>query len=293
MIDEENKREEGKREKELEHKLYLLLRAYRELSDKVDRLERELEEYKGRVKAGESGRKIHQAPEQSTYESSNGEGSKAADTEKSLEKTSKAPEEKKIEKEISRKTDRKSEKRSGKKKHLGKTIGTIAFYSFLVLMILGAVLVRSSSDGSPRSLAGFSAMLVLSGSMQSEIPKGSLVINRSVEPETLQVGDDITYLANSTTTVTHRIVDIIGSYEDTGERAFQTQGIENPEPDEALVPAGNVVGKVIWHSHVLGSIAETITDNFPVIIFFIVVIVILINVLWRINRKGDEEEGKS
>ena len=129
--------------------------------------------------------------------------------------------------------------------------------------------------------------------MQSEIPKGSLVINRSVEPDTLQVGDDITYLANSTTTVTHRIIDIVGSYEDTGQPAFQTQGIENPEPDEALVPAGNVVGKVIWHSEILGNIAETITDNFPVIIFFTAVIVILVNVLWRINRKADDEEGRS
>ena len=31
-------------------------------------------------------------------------------------------------------------KKTNKKQHLGKTIGTIAFYSFLVLMILGAVL---------------------------------------------------------------------------------------------------------------------------------------------------------
>ena len=67
------------------------------------------------------------------------------------------------------------------------------------------------------------------------------------------MGDDITYLASSTTTVTHRIVDITGSYEDTGERAFQTQGIENPEPDEALVPAGNVVERSYGTAIYLGS----------------------------------------
>ncbi len=239
----------------------------------MDRLERELEACKEKVMIEESDREVSQTLEQTSSKEAPAKTSKALTTQKN-----------------SQKADGKYGEKTNKKRHLGKNIGTVAFYSFLVLMILGAVLVRSSSDGSPRSLAGFSGMLVLSGSMQSEIPKGSLVINRSVDPETLKVGDDITYLANSTTTVTHRIVDIIGSYEDTGERAFQTQGIENPEPDEALVPAGNVVGKVIWHSHMLGSIAETITDNFPVIIFFIVVIVILINVLWRINRKGDEEE---
>ena len=273
-MEEETKRKERENKTgDTDHKLYLLLRAYNELSKKVDRLERELEACKEKVMIEESDREVSQTLEQTSSKEAPAKTSKALTTQKN-----------------SQKTDGKYGGKTDKKRHLGKTIGTIAFYSFLVLMILGAVLVRSSSDGSPRSLAGFSAMLVLSGSMQSEIPKGSLVINRSVEPETLQVGDDITYLASSTTTVLHRIVDIIGSYEDTGEPAFQTQGIENPEPDEALVPAGNVVGKVIWHSHILGIIAETITDNFPVIIFFIVVIVILINVLWRINRKGDEEE---
>ncbi len=273
-MEEETKRKERENKVEdTDHKLYLLLRAYNELSKKVDRLERELEACKEKVMIEESDREVSQTLEQTSSKEAPAKTSKALTTQKN-----------------SQKTDGKYGGKTDKKRHLGKIVGTVAFYSFLVLMILGAVLVRSSSDGSPRSLAGFSAMLVLSGSMQSEIPKGSLVINRSVEPETLQVGDDITYLASSTTTVLHRIVDIIGSYEDTGEPAFQTQGIENPEPDEALVPAGNVVGKVIWHSHMLGSIAETITDNFPVIIFFIVVIVILINVLWRINRKGDEEE---
>ena len=263
MANEEMNTEEKKKESDIDHKLYLLIRAYNELSEKVDRLQCELDSV--RAEGAE-----HHENIVSSDEKTDGEIKKKAGSE-----------------------GKKSDVKKVGKKHAGKTIGTIVFYRLLVLMILGAVLVRSSSDGSPKSLAGFSGMIVLSGSMQSEIPKGSLVINRSVEPDTLQVGDDITYLANSTTTVTHRIIDIVGSYEDTGQPAFQTQGIENPEPDEALVPAGNVVGKVIWHSEILGNIAETITDNFPVIIFFIVVIVILVNVLWRINRKVDDEEGRS
>ena len=56
-----------------------------------------------------------------------------------------------------RKPDQKEKKSDVKKvgkKHAGKTIGTIVFYSLLVLMILGAVLVRSSSDGSPKKPCG-------------------------------------------------------------------------------------------------------------------------------------------
>ena len=116
-------------------------------------------------------------------------------------------------------------------------------------MIVAALFVRTTSDGAPRSLAGYSGMIVLTESMQSEIPKGSLVIAQQVDPETLQIGDDITYMANQTTSVTHRIVGINENYENTGQRAFQTQGIMNDQPDSQPVPAVNVVGKVVFHSY--------------------------------------------
>ena len=44
-----------------------------------------------------------------------------------------------------------------------------------------------------------------------------------------------------------RIVGIIENYENTGQRAFTTQGIMNAQPDKQPVPAVNVVGKVVFH----------------------------------------------
>ena len=73
-----------------------------------------------------------------------------------------------------------------------KLAGNIVFYSALVFLIISALFIRTTSNGSPRSLAGFTGMVVLSGSMQAEIPKGSLVIAQQVDPKTLQIGDDIT-----------------------------------------------------------------------------------------------------
>lgn len=187
----------------------------------------------------------------------------------------------------------KKQKKQKKKAHTGRTIGTVVFYVFLALMIIGALFIRVSGDGAPRSLGGYTGMIVLSGSMQSEIPEGSLVITKSVDPDSLQVGDDITYLVNSTTTVTHRIVSIEENYEETGQRAFQTQGIMNEKPDAVMVLAANVVGKVIWHSKIAGSIAKAIINNFPIILFAIVVIAVLVAVLCRINRKGEKSIGIS
>lgn len=179
-----------------------------------------------------------------------------------------------------------------RKKQILKTTGSIVFYCFLVFLVIAALFIRATSSGSPRSLAGFTGMIVLSGSMQSEIPQGSLVIARQVDPETLEIGDDITFMANQTTTVTHRIIGIIEDYEGTGQRAFETQGVMNARPDAQPVPAVNVVGKVIWHSLVLGQIASFIGDYWMFLLFVLVVVIGLAVVLKRIFRKEPKQASR-
>ncbi len=179
-----------------------------------------------------------------------------------------------------------------RKKQILKTTGSIVFYCFLVFLVIAALFIRATSSGSPRSLAGFTGMIVLSGSMQSEIPKGSLVIAQQVDPETLEIGDDITFMANQTTTVTHRIIGIIEDYEGTGQRAFETQGIMNDEPDAQPVPAVNVVGKVIFHSLVLGYIASFIGNYWPFLLFALAVVIGLIIALKRIYKKEPKQTAR-
>ena len=170
-----------------------------------------------------------------------------------------------------------------------KLAGNIVFYSALVFLIISALFIRTTSNGSPRSLAGFTGMVVLSGSMQAEIPKGSLVIAQQVDPKTLQIGDDITFMANPTTTVTHRLIGSIEDYEDTGQRAFQTQGIMHDEPDAQPVPAVNVVGKVIFHSEVLGQIAGFMGQYWLFILFAAAVVIGLTVILKRIYQKEPKQ----
>ena len=185
-----------------------------------------------------------------------------------------------------------SAKSRPKKGRAGKIIGEVVFYGLLLLLIVAALFVRTTSDGAPKSLAGYSGMIVLTESMQSEIPKGSLVIAQQVDPETLQIGDDITYMANQTTSVTHRIVGINENYENTGQRAFQTQGIMNDQPDSQPVPAVNVVGKVVFHSETLGVVASFIGSCWPLLLFALAVVFVLIYVLGRIFKSPPKEPAK-
>ena len=171
-------------------------------------------------------------------------------------------------------------------------IGEVAFYLFLILIIAGAILVKSNSGGRPITIAGFSAFTVLTSSMESEIPKGSLVIVKDTDPKMLAIGDDITYMVSETTSVTHRIIGIHENYQNTGQRGFETKGVMNPEPDKEIVAAANVVGRVVFHNKALGMVGGFINNNWPFLIFAAVVIFGLTAFLKWNFRQIDEEEKK-
>lgn len=146
-------------------------------------------------------------------------------------------------------------------------VGNIGFYLAIALLLAGAVLFRSAQAGAPMRVAGYSGMLVLSESMQDAIPKGSFILTRAVEPEELQVGDDITFMVNPTTSVTHRIVDI--HLQADGRPIIRTQGVNNPAPDTPVANE-NIVGKVVYHSLLLGLLAKGVSDNWPLLLFLLV-----------------------
>lgn len=180
-----------------------------------------------------------------------------------------------------------SRREKRKKTKVKKWLGEIGFYGVLICLFFTLILVLGNGEGAPKSFAGFSAFTVLTGSMQDEIPQGSLVITKYTDPALLEVGDDITYMSGPTSTITHRIIAITEDFQETGQRAFKTQGIMNEAPDEALVPGANIVGKVIYHNLKLGQLASLIRRNWPLYVFLLVVLGVLIKVLQKILSKED------
>ena len=163
----------------------------------------------------------------------------------------------------------------------------IGFYLLIVLLLVLLFLTRARSDGSPNGIGGYYGMIVLSGSMEDVIPVGSLVIARHVDPQTLEIGDDITYMANQTTSVTHRIIGITEDYEGTGQRGFETKGTMNKEADSRIVMAANVVGIVVFHSLILGKAATFVNSQWPYLLFVMGVLFITLLVLERIYRRQE------
>lgn len=175
-------------------------------------------------------------------------------------------------------------------KNKKESLSNIAFYGLLVLCVGVVFLIKIGSSGAPVSIFGVSFHNVLTSSMEDSIPKGSLVITYQVDPKKLNIGDDITYMRNEKVSVTHRIVGIIEKYGNMNERAFETQGTMNQEPDTYPVPAVNVVGKVVFHSYTLGVITQFLKQYWIYIVVILGLLYALVKSLKSVLKKEIEQE---
>jgi len=164
------------------------------------------------------------------------------------------------------------------------------FVSFLIYMLIIAlvtsVYLLGTQDGSPRILLGYSMFIVLSSSMQSEIPQGSYVLVKTVDQYEISIGDDVTYMRQDKVAVTHRVVDILEDYKDSGMRGFKTKGLQNAEPDSAIVYADWVVGKVVFHNLSLGRLLTWLRANFWFVAVFAVAFTAFVTILSYLIKTG-------
>lgn len=127
-----------------------------------------------------------------------------------------------------------------------KGLGVLrAFFALLLAGIIGLFVV-------PRVL-GWQLQVVLSGSMQPELPAGSVSFVEPVNPQGLELGDLLVFNLprDPSQQITHRIVEIRG---DGNELEFHTKGDANNAADDYWVPEANVRGTVRGHIPYIGYI---------------------------------------
>ena len=172
------------------------------------------------------------------------------------------------------------------------TVISDTLFSLAILMILLTALFTGAEGGAPRVIFGYSYFTVLSPSMQDEIPQGSFILVKHVDPRVLETGDNITYMADRTTSVTHKIVGIYENYNSSGARGFQTQGVNNASPDRDIVYEAYVVGKVVLVIPIAGTILSNLGEN-VFLIFIIFSLCIFLSFLMRgmFTRQGKPTRG--
>ena len=104
-------------------------------------------------------------------------------------------------------------------------------------------------------LIGLNPYSVLSGSMQSVYPTGSLLYTRNVDPKTLEAGDIITFRMNGGVVCTHRIIELVPDNDHPHTIRFRTKGDENDFADNSLVEYDDVIGKAMFCIPFFGYLA--------------------------------------
>jgi len=174
------------------------------------------------------------------------------------------------------------------KRRKRKIVFDALFYGLLVCLIGGAFLL---SQGNKKPiLGGYSFKNVITGSMQSVYPVGSLVAIKRTDPDTIEIGDDVTFAKENETAITHRVIGITEDYEDTGERGFETQGVDSDMPDFEIVRAANVVGVVKFHVPKVGQWLEWLRGNLIIVLCFTAGILLLAILLKGAFKKTPENE---
>ena len=105
------------------------------------------------------------------------------------------------------------------------------------------------------SMFGYDSFNVESGSMEPEIPVGSIVYVHDTAPQDIRTGEVIAFYRNETV-ITHRVREnrIV-------EGEFITKGDANPIEDIESVPYIALVGRVEYHFPILGEVMKLVTTG--------------------------------
>ena len=131
-----------------------------------------------------------------------------------------------------------------KVKKIWDTVTTV----LVVLVVVFAIFLMGSR------LVGLQVFHVISPSMEPTFSVGDLLYVKAVDPDSVKVGDPITFVLNEDLVVaTHRVVAI-----DSENRQFTTKGDANETEDAAPVHFNNLIGVPVFSIPLLGYVSAYI-----------------------------------
>ncbi|MBD5515734.1 MAG: signal peptidase I [Lachnospiraceae bacterium] len=126
--------------------------------------------------------------------------------------------------------------------------------NLLGTLILLLVIVSCLPLTVPR-LSGYEIYEIVSGSMEPEIPVGSVIYVKNVQPEDIEEEDVIAFWSGSTV-IAHRV-----RQNKVVEGEFVTKGDANAAEDLRAVSYSELIGRVVYHFPVAGHLMALYTSN--------------------------------
>jgi len=168
-------------------------------------------------------------------------------------------------------------------KNIKKIWDTVTTVLVALVVVFAIVLMGSR-------LVGLQVFNVISGSMEPTYSVGDLLYVKTVDPDSVRVGDPITFVLNEDLVVaTHRVVAV-----DAENRHFTTKGDANETEDAAPVHFNNLIGVPIFAIPLLGYVSAYIQSPPGMYVAIVLGVVLLASVfLPDLLTKKDKKEEKA
>ena len=157
-------------------------------------------------------------------------------------------------------------------KLISKIYKIVSYCLVGVVICLSLFVLTLRFLGESPSIFGYSFYYVLTESMEPEIMAGEIILCRSADPESLQVGDVITYMGETDILkgkiITHKIVEIDGDI-------FTTQGVANDAPDPQI-RSSQILARYVATIPLAGKLFSVINSRFGFIFLIVTPLCILI-----------------
>jgi len=169
-----------------------------------------------------------------------------------------------------------------------KLILSVVSNILIVLVIVLALIVSITSftakaNGGVPDLFGYTAFSIQTNSMKPVINSGDYIFGEKCDGNDLEIGDIISFytiIQDKRVINTHEIIDVT---ETNGITYYQTQGRNNPEADERLVAAGDVISKYNgFRIPVMGSVLDFLGTKLG--FFLCIVLPVLLYTLFQVYK---------
>lgn len=187
------------------------------------------------------------------------------------------------------------------KKVLNTVLSVILWIVILLAAVFSFVTLATKDQNQIASIAGYSPLTVQTDSMKPAFSSGDLIIIKKCDPDTLEVGDIVTFhtiIENQYALNTHRIKEIT---EENGIKNYVTKGDNNVLEDTHIITGADIAGKYVTKIPIFGKLINFISGTvgflvcivFPLLIFFIYQIYQLIMIAIEMKKAVAAEEAVS
>ena len=173
---------------------------------------------------------------------------------------------------------------------IAKKIITIIALIIMSLILFVNIIILINSYTKPKevpSFFGWKPFIVLSGSMETEIKTGDIVVVKETDTSTLKENDVIAFREDNIV-ITHRIIKIENV---NGETHYITKGDNNTSTDKGFVIPSQVEGIYKFRIARVGNMAMFIQTPVGIIVCLSIPIIILL-LLQSFNSKEDERNAE-